>query len=103
MDVCRHLARQIGEMMGTAKIAIELAADLGAEQAAAVERMANSSLMLMPSYQEGMRRHLTTIGSKGSRRARQFPRYSRTCARGRSSLPQRPCRQLDASILFAAT
>ncbi len=64
MDFCHHLARQNGEMMGAAKIAIELAADLGAEQAAAVERMANSSLMLMPSYQEGMRRHLATIGSK---------------------------------------
>lgn len=61
---CRHLTQQNGEMMGAAKIAIELAVDLGTEQAAAVERMANSALMLSPSYQEGMRRHLDTIGGK---------------------------------------
>ncbi|HEX7741965.1 MAG TPA: enoyl-CoA hydratase/isomerase family protein [Sphingobium sp.] len=61
---CRHLAQQNGEMMGAAKIAIELAYDLGAEQAAAVERMANSSLMLAPSYVEGMQRHIASIGSK---------------------------------------
>ena len=61
---CRHLTQQNGEMMGTAKVAIELAHDLGAHQAAAVERMANSTLMLAPSYQEGMKRHLATIGKK---------------------------------------
>ena len=66
MDFCHHLARQNGEMMGAAKIAIELAADLGAEQAAAVERMANSSLMLMPSYQEGMRDTQTTAPASTS-------------------------------------
>lgn len=64
LDFCRHLTRQNGEMMGTAKIAIDLAADLGAHQAAAVERLGNSALMLMPSYQEGVRRHLATIGGK---------------------------------------
>ena len=64
MEFCHHLTRQNAEMMGTAKLAIELCADLGAEQAAAVERMANSTLMLMPSYMEGMRRHLGTIGGK---------------------------------------
>jgi len=64
MNFCRHLTRQNGEMMGTAKLAIELCADLGAEQAGAVERMANSALMLMPSYLEGMQRHLSTIGGK---------------------------------------
>jgi len=64
VDFCRHLTRQNGEMMGTAKIAIDLAADLGVHQAAAVERMANSALMLMPSYQDGVRRHLATIGGK---------------------------------------
>jgi enoyl-CoA hydratase len=64
LDFCRHLTRQNGEMMGTAKIAIDLAADLGVHQAAAVERMANSALMLMPSYQDGVRRHLATIGGK---------------------------------------
>ncbi len=64
MDFCRHLARQDGELMGTAKIAIELAADLGAHQAAAVERMANSTLMLGPAYKALMTAHLGTIGTK---------------------------------------
>ena len=64
LGFCRHLAQQNGEMMGTAKLAIELCADLGAEQAGAVERMANSALMLMPSYLAGMQRHLDTIGKK---------------------------------------
>lgn len=64
MAFCRHLTRQNGEMMGTAKLTIELCADLNAEQAGAVERMANSTLMLMPSYLEGMQRHLATIGGK---------------------------------------
>ena len=67
MQFCRHLVGQNGEMMGTAKLAIELCADLNAEQAGAVERMANSSLMLDPSYQDGMRRHLGTIGGKKDR------------------------------------
>lgn len=62
LNFCRHLTRQNGEMVGTAKIAIDLAADLGAHQAASVERMANSVLMLMPDYQEGVRRHLATVG-----------------------------------------
>ena len=64
MAFCRHLARQNGEMMGTAKIAIELAADLGVAQAAAVERMANSTLMLSPAYQEMMRAHIASLGAK---------------------------------------
>ena len=64
MAFCLHLAQQNGELMGTAKLAIELAADLGAAQAAVVERMANSALMLDPAYQENMRRHLATVGAK---------------------------------------
>lgn len=64
---CRHLTKQNGEMMGAAKLAIELCADLGAEQAGAVERMANSTLMLSPAYQEGMRRHVASIGTKGDK------------------------------------
>lgn len=64
MAFCRHLTQQNSEMMGTAKIAIELAADLGADQAAAVERMANSALMLAPSYLEEMRRHIASVGGK---------------------------------------
>jgi enoyl-CoA hydratase len=61
---CKHLAAQNSEMMGTAKVAIELAADLPAHQAASVERLANSSLMLQPSYQELMKAHLSTVGRK---------------------------------------
>ncbi len=64
LDFCRHLTRQNGEMVGTAKIAIDLAADLDAHQAAAVERMANSVLMLMPDFQESSRRHFATVGAK---------------------------------------
>ena len=64
MNFCRHLTRQNGEMIGTAKIAIELARDLQAEQAGAVERLANSTLMLMPSYRENMRRHVEGLGKK---------------------------------------
>jgi enoyl-CoA hydratase len=64
MAFCNHLAVQNGEMMGTAKIAIELAADLGADQAAVVERMANSALMLAPSYAADIERHIAGIGRK---------------------------------------
>jgi enoyl-CoA hydratase/carnithine racemase len=63
---CRHLTQQNAELMGTAKIAIELSHDLPAHQAAQVERMANSSLMLSPEYLEGMTRHIANIG-KGKR------------------------------------
>ncbi len=66
MAFCRHLTQQNGEMMGTAKITIELAADLGADQAAAVERLANSALMLAPSYAEGVARHIASIGKPKS-------------------------------------
>lgn len=64
MAFCRHLAQQNGEMVGTAKIAIELCADLPAAQAASVERMANSSLMLQPAYLEMMSAHVAGIGAK---------------------------------------
>jgi enoyl-CoA hydratase len=68
LEFCRHLARQNGEQMGTAKIAIELARDLPAQQAASVERLANSALMLMPGYADVQKAHVATIGkgSKGS-------------------------------------
>jgi len=64
MKFCRHLAEQHGEQMGAAKLAIELAGDLSAAEAASIERMANSTLMLSPDYQEIMRRHVASIGSK---------------------------------------
>jgi enoyl-CoA hydratase len=62
MAFCRHVARQNAEMIGTAKVAIELAADLGAHQAASVERLANSALMLSPDYRELMGGHVASIG-----------------------------------------
>ena len=68
MRFCRHLAQQDGEQMGAAKITIELAGDLGAHSSAAVERLANSALMLMPAYQEGYARHVANIGDSGKPR-----------------------------------
>lgn len=65
MRFCRHLADQNGEQMGTAKIAIELAHDVGLAQARNVERLANSALMLNPDYQERIGRYVQSIGSKG--------------------------------------
>ena len=65
MDFCRHLAKQNGEQMGAAKIAIELCAEVGPEMGRHVERMANSALMLNPEYLEGMERYLKGVGGKG--------------------------------------
>lgn len=65
MKFCRHLAEQHGEQMGTAKLAIELAYELGRDQARHVERMANSALMLNPNYLAGMEAYLSKLGSKG--------------------------------------
>jgi enoyl-CoA hydratase len=62
MAFCRHVAQQNGEMVGTAKVAIELAADLGVHQAASVERLANSALMIGPDYKDLMLSHLSNIG-----------------------------------------
>jgi len=65
MQFCQHLAAQNGEAMGMAKIAIEMARDVGLAQARNVERMANSTLMLNPEYLEGIQRHIQGIGGKG--------------------------------------
>jgi enoyl-CoA hydratase/carnithine racemase len=65
MRFCRHLAQQNGEQMGTAKIAIEMARDVGLAQARNVERMANSALMLNPEYLAGLEQYVRNIGSKG--------------------------------------
>jgi enoyl-CoA hydratase/carnithine racemase len=62
MAFCRHVALQNGEMVGTAKVAIELAADLGVHQAASVERLANSALMLNPDYRDLMLNHVANVG-----------------------------------------
>jgi hypothetical protein len=64
MTFCRHLAQQNGEQMGAAKIAIELAHDVGLAQARNVERMANSALMLNPEYLETIKRYVQGIGGK---------------------------------------
>ena len=64
MGFCRHLAQQNPELVGASKIAIELAADLPAHQAASVERLVNSSLMLGNDYRELMVSHVASIGSK---------------------------------------
>jgi enoyl-CoA hydratase len=64
MRFCRHLAQQNAEQMGAAKIAIEMARDLGLAQARNVERMANSALMLNPEYLAGMARYIEGIGGK---------------------------------------
>ena len=65
MEFCRHLAKQNGEQMGAAKVAIELCAELGRDSARHVERMANSSLMLNPDYIKGMEEYLKGVGGKG--------------------------------------
>ncbi len=64
---CRHLAAQNGEQMGTAKLAIEMARDVGLAQARNVERMANSALMLNPAYLEGISRYIEGIGGKAKK------------------------------------
>lgn len=64
MKFCEHLAQQNGEQMGAAKLAIELAHDVGLAQARNVERLTNSALMLNPAYQEGIRKYVEGIGGK---------------------------------------
>jgi enoyl-CoA hydratase/carnithine racemase len=65
MKFCRHLCKQNPEHMGTAKLAIELARDVGLDQARHVERMANSALMLSPDYLERIESWRKSIGGKG--------------------------------------
>jgi enoyl-CoA hydratase len=62
MDFCRHLAQQDGELVGAAKVAIELAKDLPASQAALVERLVNSSIMISPHQAELMKSHVSNVG-----------------------------------------
>ncbi len=64
MAFCRHVAAQNAEQMGAAKLAIELARDVGLAQARNVERMANSSLMLNPGYQEILNRHVDSVAKR---------------------------------------
>jgi enoyl-CoA hydratase len=55
--------------MAAAKLAIELARDVGVAQARNVERMANAALMLEPSYREGLVRYMQDIGMKSGEKA----------------------------------
>ena len=64
LDFCRHLTRSNPEQMGAAKIAIDMAAEVGRDTARHVERMANSALMLNPAYIEGIERYVNDIGKK---------------------------------------
>ena len=64
MAFCRHLAKQNVEQMGTAKLAIELASEVGRDQGRQVERLANSALMLNPAYLEGIEKYVKGIGGK---------------------------------------
>jgi enoyl-CoA hydratase/carnithine racemase len=67
MDFCRHLARHNGEQMGAAKIAIEMARDVGLAQARNVERMANASLMLNPDYNRIREAYVEALVDKSKR------------------------------------
>lgn len=62
MGFCRHLAKQDGELVGAAKVAIELANDLPANQAALVERLVNSSIMTTQHYRDLTTAHIAGIG-----------------------------------------
>ena len=64
LDFCRHLTKSDPEQMGAAKIAIELAAEVGPGMARHVERMANSALMLNPAYLARIEAYVSGIGKK---------------------------------------
>jgi enoyl-CoA hydratase/carnithine racemase len=67
LNFCRHLTQNNGEQMGTAKLAIEMARDLGLAQARNVERMANSTLMLNPDYLAAFEQYIKkNVGGKKS-------------------------------------
>lgn len=67
MRFCRHLAAQNGEQMGAAKLAIEMARDVGLAQARNVERAMNAALMLNPAYRAGLEKYIQSIGGKGKK------------------------------------
>jgi len=62
MAFCRHLAKQDAELVGAAKVAIELCNDLPAYQAASVERLVNSSIMTTQHYRDLTTAHVANIG-----------------------------------------
>lgn len=64
MAFCRHLAQQNGEVLGAAKIAIELASELGRDSARHVERLANAGLSLNPGFAQGWEDYVDRVGGK---------------------------------------
>ena len=64
MEFCRHLTKNSSEQMGAAKIAIEMAAEVGRDTARHIERMANSALMLNPEYLQRIEDYVAKLGSK---------------------------------------
>ena len=64
MEFCQQMATQDSEQMGAAKLSIHLAAELSPEMGRHVERMANSSLMLNPGYNERMAQYVANVGGK---------------------------------------
>lgn len=67
MAFCRHLCDNDGEQMGAAKIAIELANEVGHDSARDVERMMNSSLMLSPRFVQKFSGHVQSVGGEGKK------------------------------------
>jgi hypothetical protein len=67
MNFCRHLDKQNPAQMGTAKLAIELACEVGRDQGRHVERLANSALMLNPDSITGMEKYVQGIGKGGKK------------------------------------
>lgn len=64
LEFCLHLTKSDPEQMGAAKIAIDLAAEVGRDSARQVERMANSALMLNPAYKQRIADYVAKLGSK---------------------------------------
>ena len=64
LDFCRHLTKNSAEQMGAAKIAIEMAAEVGRDTARNVERMANSALMLNPEYLAKIEAYVAKLGGR---------------------------------------
>lgn len=64
LEFCRDLTKNDPEQMGAAKIAIELAAEVGPGMGRHVERMANSGLMLNPGYVAKVEQYTRGIGRK---------------------------------------
>ncbi len=64
LDFCRYLTKNSSEQMGAAKIAIEMAAEVGRDTARQVERMANSALMLNPEYLAAIEAYVARVGQK---------------------------------------